>query len=186
MAPFNLSDLAVKELKISEAHLSPAKPKSFVGKLLVAHFLDFWAIFWATTFATAIFQAAFKLHLTTSSLNKAWGTVSLSPFAVFAWTSIALTYFFMSYFLNQGQTAGMKIMKCRVKMPHHSFKDALHWAVKSFGIYVTMGFNARAFSANVAAHDYLWHELVAQKEVVAPDVMSLVKEDVKEEFAEAA
>ena len=49
-----------------------------------------------------------------------------------------------------------------------------------------MGFNARAFSANVAAHDYLWHELVAQKEVVAPDVMSLVKEDVKEEFAEAA
>lgn len=186
MAPFNLSDFAVKETKIHSAHLSPAKSKNFVGNLLVAHFLDFWAIFWATTLATAVFKAAVQMHLTTSSLHKAWGSVSLLSFSVFAWTAIAMTYFFISYFLNHGQTAGMKLTKCRVKMKHHDYRDSFQWALKSLGIYFTMGFKAKSFNANVAAYDYLWHELVAQKEEAAPDIRTLVKDEVVEEFAEAA
>lgn len=176
MAPFNLSDLAVKEMKIPETHLSPAKSKSFVARNLAAHFLDFWAIFWVTTFATSMFKLSFEIHLTTNGLSKAWDLVSLSPFTVFAWTSIAVTYFFTSYFMNHGQTAGMKIMKCRLKMSHHSLKESLLWAVRSFGIYVSLGLTAKAFSANVRAHDYLWHELVAQKELIAPDVRTLTPE----------
>lgn len=186
MAPFNLSDLAVKEIKIPGTHLSPAKSKSFIGRFLAAHFIDLWAVFWATTFVTAIFKSAVQMHLMTSSLHKAWGSVALTPFAVFAWTTISLTYFFMSYYMNHGQTPGMKIMKCRVKMSHHSFMEALHWALKSLAVYVSFGFKAKAFSANVGPHDYLWQELVAQKEIAAPDLMTLVTDEVKEEFAEAA
>lgn len=180
MAPFNLSDLAVKEMKIPGTNLSPAKSKNFVGRLLVAHFLDFWAIFFATSFATSMFSLSFKVHLTTNGLSKAWDFVSLSPFTVFAWTAIALTYFFTCYFMNHGQTPGMKLMKCRVKMKHHHLKDSLKWAVRSFGVYVSMGLTAKAFSANVGAHDYLWHELVAQKEMAAPDIRTL-KPEIRDE-----
>lgn len=186
MAPFNLSDLAVKEAKIHSAHLSPAKSKNFVVRLLAAHFLDFWAIFWATTIATSMFKLSFQVHLTTRGLHKAWDLVSFSSFTVFAWTAIAMTYFFVSYFMNHGQTAGMKIMKCRVKMKHHDAKESLHWAVRSIGLYMSVGLTSKSFKPNLGAHDYLWHELVAQKEIAAPDIRTLVTEEVKEEFAEAA
>ncbi len=180
MAPFNLSDLAVKEMKIPETHLSPTKTKSFVARLLVAHFLDFWTIFWMTALATSMFKLSFQVHLTTKGLNKAWDLVSLSPFTFFAWTAIAVTYFFVSYYLNHGQTAGMKLMKCRVKMNHHDSKGSLQWAFRSFGVYASMGLTAKAFSASVGAHDYLWHELVAQKEASAPDIRTL-KPEVRDE-----
>lgn len=173
MSPFNLSDLAVKEIKIAPSELSPPMPKSFVGKLLIAHFLDFWAIFWATTAATSMLKLSMQPHLTTKGLSGAWNLVSLSPFTIFAWTAIAVTYFFTSYYLNHGQTVGMKLMKCRIKMKHHDLKDSLQSAVKSIGVYGSLGITAKAFSENVGSHDYLWQALVEQKELSAPDIRTL-------------
>lgn len=173
MAPFNLSDLAVKEIKIAPHELSPSAPKSFVGKILVAHFVDFWAIFWATTAANSVFKLSMGPHLTTKGLGEAWNLVSLSPFTFFAWTTIAVTYFFSSYFLNHGQTAGMKLMNCRIKMKHHDLRESLTSAVKSIGVYGSLGMTAKAFSENVGPHDYLWQALVEQKEISAPDIRTL-------------
>ncbi len=186
MAPFNLSDFAVKEIKIPSSGLRPAQEKNYLGKYLTAHFLDFWALFWINAVATFFFKSTLQSFMSTRSLNDAWDGVNFSPVAGFTFMAFTFTYFFASYFMNHGQTAGMKIMKCRVRMKEHSFSESLRWTLKSIATYATFGLVSKRFAAQVAPHDHLWHELVAQKEMAAPDVRTLTPAVEEEHFVEAA
>ena len=192
MAPYNLSDLAVKEIKISGKQLSPQSEKSYTGNFLLAHFLDFWALFWGTTISIGLYKASLAVYLNTEGLRTAWDLVDFSAANLFGWSAFAFSYFFFSYFFNDGQTWGMKLTKCRISMGHHDARNSLRWAVFSLSVYFTLGLSYKkgmawlAPAAKVTSHDHLWHELVAQKDVAAPDVMSLVKEEEEKDFAEAA
>ena len=44
----------------------------------------------------------------------------------------------------------------------------------------------KKMEGKISAHDHLWHELVAQREVAAPDVRTLVKEVESEELWKVA
>jgi hypothetical protein len=105
---------------------------------------------------------------------------------------LALGYFFTSYFMNNGQTFGMKVMKVRVSMQAHSLRSAFRWAVMSLSLYFTFGLSLKAGQhvlrehGEICAHDHLWQELMRQKEMAAPDVRTLVPEPVEEVFVEAA
>lgn len=192
MAPFNLSDLAVKEIKISPKHLAPAAEKNYTGNFLLAHFIDFWALFWTTTISVAIFKNALTPFIATKKLMMAWNLTDLTAGTLFTWTAFAFSYFFFSYFFNAGQTWGMKFTKTRISIHQHDARSSLRWAVFSLSVIFSMGLTYKkglsllASWGTVKAHDHLWHELVAQKEMAAPDVMTLVKEESAEEFAEAA
>ncbi|MES2527689.1 MAG: hypothetical protein V4598_11405 [Bdellovibrionota bacterium] len=182
MAPFNLSDLAVKEIKIPSSHLRPAQEKNYLGKYLTSHFLDFWALFFINATANFMVKSTFESFMSTRGLNSAWESVNFSPVDGFMFMAYTFAYFFSSYFMNNGQTAGMKIMKCRIRMNEHNFSESLRWTLKSFATYATFGLVSKRFSGSMAPHDHLWHELVAQKEMAAPDVRTLtpaVEEEVK-------
>lgn len=188
MAPFNLSEFAVKEIKLPKSSLGPGVTKNHNGRFLMGLFLDFWAIFTLNFFVATFFQSSVKLFLTTSSLRKVWAVTDLSLLNSLSWTSVALVYFFTSFYLNQGQTYGMYKTKCRISMKEHDGASAFQWSIMSLSIYFTLGLSflfVKKMEGKVSAHDHLWHELMAQKEVAAPDVKTLVKDDV-EEFAEAA
>ncbi len=181
MAPFNLSDFAVKELKIPSPHLRPAQPGSYMGKFLTAHFLDFWALFWINAIASFFLKNTFGNFMSTKSLNAAWDAVNFSPAAGFTFIAFSFAYFFTSYFMNHGQTWGMKVMKCRVRMKEHSFSESLRWTLKSFATYATLGLITQRFAPSVVPHDHLWHELVTLKEMAAPDVRTLLTTTEEEE-----
>lgn len=192
MAPFNLSDLAVKELKIPSEHLAPTKARSFTGNFLMGLFLDFWAQFWMTSITVALFKGSLDVFLTTEKLQSAWDFVDLSPITMFGWGTFAFSYFFFSFYFNQGQTWGMKLTKCRISMDHHSARSALRWSVFALSLFFTLGLSYNrgtkwlAETGAVKSHDHLWQDLMAQKEAAAPDVMTLVPEETVEEMAEAA
>ncbi len=173
MAPYNLSDLAVKEIKIPSHSLRPAQEKNYLGKYLTAHFLDFWALFWINAIANFMVKSTFETFMSTRSLNNAWEAVNFSPVTGFTFMAFTFAYFFSSYYMNHGQTAGMKIMKCRIRMEEHNFSESLRWTLKSLATYATFGLVSKRFSAAMVTHDHLWHELVAQKDMAAPDVRTL-------------
>ena len=187
MAPFNLSEFAVKEIKIPSPQLRPAQTKSFLGRYLASHLLDFWALVWMNATATYIFKMTFQSFMSTNKLNNAWDMVNFSRAAGFTFIAFSLIYFFTCYSMNHGQTWGMKVMKCRVRMKEHSFSDAVAWTLKSAVTYATLGFATNKFAHSIVAHDHLWHELIIQKEMRAPDVRTLAtKVNEEEEFVEAA
>lgn len=186
MAPFNLSDFAVKETKIPSAALRPQETKGNVGLFLRAHFLDFWMIYFLNGLATKALHLSMKTHLTTKALSHAWTVSDLSTISFATWGAVAATYFFCSYYLNHGQTPGLMISKCRVRVREHSLTDALQWSFKSISVFVSLGLITSRYKDDILAHDHLWHELVAQKEIAAPDVRSLVTEEKEIAYAEAA
>lgn len=180
MAPYNLSDLAVKEIKLPKGSLAPAVSKNHNGRFLMALFLDFWAIFTLNFFVATFFQNAVKLLLTTSSLRKVWSITDLTALNTLSWFSIATVYFFTCFYLNHGQTYGMYKTKCRITMNEHDLKSSFQWAMMSLSLYFSLGlsfFFVKKMEGKIAAHDHLWHELVAQKEMAAPDVRTLIVRD---------
>ena len=59
----------------------------------------------------------------------------------------------------------------------------------SISLYCSLGllfFYVKKMEGKISAHDHLWHELVAQREVAAPDVRTLVKEVESEELWKVA
>lgn len=191
MAPYNLPDLAVKEMKLHPSALAPAKAPSFVGKFLSAHFIDFWLLFFLSTTTMSILRGAVGVFFTTPSLRSAWRLVDFSPVTMLTWIAFAFTYFCGSYFMNHGQTYGMKLTKCRVNLPEHDARASLRWAVFSVSLLFTAGLSFRKGLAwlkdhgAVVAHDHLWRELMVQREVVAPDLLTLIPEEsaVEEKIA---
>ncbi len=187
MAPFNLSDFAVKEIKIPTPHLVPAKTGNYLGKFLAAHFLDFWALVWINATATFLFKSTLGSFMSTRELTQAWDAVNFSAATGFTFMAFSFAYFFTCYYMNHGQTPGMKVMKCRVRVKEHNFSESMRWTLKSFATYATLGLVSQRFASSVVPQDHLWHELVTLKEVAAPDVRSLITTTEKEEeFARAA
>jgi uncharacterized RDD family membrane protein YckC len=192
MAPYNLSDLAVKEIKLQKSHLTPAHEETHNGKFLMAHFVDFWTVFWASTMMTGIFKTSTLTFMNSHILEQSWTNVSYVSFRMFAATLVGMTYFFMSYYMNNGQTFGMKLMKCRISMNSFCARSSFRWAVMSLSLYFTLGLSFKkgtsmlANFGKIASHDHLWQELMRQKEISAPDVRSLERETEVEQYSEAA
>lgn len=186
MAPYDLSDFAVKETKIPQSHLIPPKMKSSLGRFLLAHLIDFWTIFCFSIFTKMMFKLAVSSLILTENLQTAWADVDFTPMTFLSMIPMGFAYFFSSYFMNHGQTYGMKLMKCRVNVEEHGFRDSFSWTLKSFGVLASLGLVSKRFSASVLPHDHLWQALVSQKEMAAPDVRTLTKEVKEKEFAKAA
>ncbi len=187
MAPFNLSDFAVKEIKIPQSELTPPKQENYLGKILAAHFFDFWSVFWISITTKFFFKAAISALMITPGLQDAWDLVDFTPMTFLSMLPIGFTYFFGSYFMNHGQTYGMKLMKTRVVMREHSFTEAFQWALRSLAVIGTFGLIARSFKDSCAAQDHLWRALVTSKDQTAPDVRTLeTQKDVEETVYEEA
>jgi hypothetical protein len=192
MAPYNLSDFAVKELKLPKSSLSPVKQKNMNGRFLTGLFIDFWAIVWASALFVSIFKSGVQMHLTTPSLHKLWDVSHLSALGISSWLTFSFMYFFTSFYFNQGQTAGMKFARCRISMKAHDAASALKWSFFSVSLYFTMGLLFRKgsellkASGEISAHDHLWQELMKQKEMSAPDVRTLKTEVAEDEFVAVA
>ncbi len=186
MAPFNLSDFAHKEIKIPGSNLIPPKQKSYVGRFLLAHFFDFWSLCWISAITVGMYQGTFLTYMQSSGIKNAWNSINFTPVSWFTCLCLSFVYFFCSYYLNHGQTPGMKFTKCRMQMREHHFKDAFNGVLRSFAIFGTLGVATKRFSYHIVANDHLWHELMQHKDVVTPDIRSLNTGIVKEDFNQAA
>lgn len=194
MSPIDLKDFALKEQKLPKKFLSSVSRDTPIStwKILGAHFLDFLAISFFTSFSAVVFNQSVKLLMMTKSLKHAFneqGTISLAssmlPFMIFS-------YYFLSYFMNHGQTWGMHVFKKRMKMKSQDYRDAFYWAAHSFFLCITGGLFYLAKKdewQNIKGHDYLYQDMLDHKEYYAINLLERIEDVNKEEsvdFAEAA
>lgn len=192
MGHIDLTEFALREQKLPKKLLVPETQQdpTPTWKILGAHYLDFMAVAVFTSFSAVMFNHSIKLFMTTKSLRLAFNEQATISLASSLLPMMLFSYFFLSYFLNQGQTWGMFTFKKRMKMPSQSFKSAFYWAAHSLFMCITGGLfylAKREEWQNIQKHDYLYHELLVHKEDYSVNLLKRIDEQkVEEEFAVAA
>jgi hypothetical protein len=179
---------AYKKQKLHPENLGHAHRKVSTFKILTSHFLDFSVIYVATSFCYNLFQNAFEQMMMTKSLQKAWLFSDHRPEFFITFPTIMMSYFFFSYFFNNGQTVGMKYTKTRYVLKEHSFRESLQATIFSVGLYFTGGLALRSLQKSISAHDYLYQQMMVWRDEAKVDLVQLTDEMAQEEelFAEAA
>lgn len=181
MTPVDLIPFAENSTKLSGEILSPVltKKKGQIFELLASHFMDWTMALAVLLIIGAMFNQFMDLILVTKTLKKAFDhnqtivfSLSLTPIAL-------ITYFFISYFMNHGQSWGMLLFKKRIVMPRNSFKEAFKSAYHSTILCMSCGisyFWQKEIWQRFVIHDYLYTELFKTEEPLAINLLEKTDE----------
>lgn len=187
MIPVDLVLFAEHSLKLPENYLSPARPVEKKWPVFAALIIDFGMVFLGTLLMTAILNHGVGLFLVTNGPKAVFTPDMVVNLSSTFLPVILFSYFFFSFFLNNGQTWGMQTMKKRIQMKEQSFQDAFKWAIWSgllcYSCGLTHFFRKKAVE-QIKAHDWLYHDLLAFRESSEINLMDLVQ-DVDEELPPA-
>lgn len=179
MTPIDLTDYAHSSKKIPQnllRHKPKTKQKVSTLKMLSAYALDFYALVCTGVFMELFFHASAKSLILTKPMLKIYGTMNQFHLMILPLT--LMSYFFFSFFFNEGQTWGMKTMKTRISMPRKSMRASFQWALYSSAMVFTCGV-IYPFTKNwlmkselgaYEAHDHLYETLVAERESYVVDL----------------
>jgi hypothetical protein len=201
MNPINLVNYAEQSLKVPSEFLAPNPKKQDwkIWKLFLGHYIDFFSAFIFTIIISGVFNNSIKTMLVTKGLQRAW----TKDFVIFTFSGSVLPtmlfcYFFFSYFLNDGQTWGMYLLKKRIRMKDKCFKEAALWACSSMVLCFSLGlsyFIHKEKWQNIKSYDYLYDHLMLDKDVAPINLLSEIakfnyenpeKIKIKKTFSEAA
>jgi hypothetical protein len=181
MKPIDLLVYADHSQKLSGKLLSVMmkEKKDKIWKLFLAHSLDLLTItFFTTVLATIFFESVGSViivqevqNLLTDETKRIYVSLLLPP-AIFL-------YFFFSYFLNHGQSYGMFLLKKRLQMNSKSFMESLIWSSHSTLLCLSFGlsyFLKKSKWNQYKEHDYLYNNLVSQKEVSPISLLGKIAE----------
>lgn len=195
MKAIDLTKFATYSQKLPKSFLHLGTPKKEViptFKLLGGYFADFILCVGATSFMAQVYNLSVQSLLVTKGLRGAFAPAETAKLGLALLPLTVFCYFFLCYFMNQGQTWGMHFFKTRLEMKPNSFKEAAYWAVKSLLVCFTSGlyyaFNKGPWSA-VHQHDYLYQSLMIPKDISTFSLLDKVSEFETEEvpsFEEAA
>lgn len=179
MTPVNLLLFAEHSLKLPEQYLSPVRPVEKKWPVFAAHMMDFGMVFLGTFMMTAIFNHGVGFFMVTRGPKAVFTPEVVVNLSTTFLPLILFSYFFFSFFLNNGQTWGMQTMKKRIPMKEQSFKDAFKWAIWSgllcYSCGLTHFFRQQAVN-QIKAHDWLYHDLLAIREYSAINLLEHVQE----------
>ena len=188
MKSIDLTQFATYSQKLPGAFLRPAETKKVpTRKLLSAHFADFMLCVAATSFMAQVYNLSIKGLLVTQSLRGAFAGAETARLAMSLLPLTVCSYFFLSYFMNDGQTWGMHLFKTRLEMTSRSFKEAFVWSIKSMLLCFTGGlyfaFGKSQWEKN-QAHDYLYQNLLVHRDIQPVNLLQKIEEFHSEEELE--
>lgn len=189
MKQIDLVQFAEHSQKLPGKFLTPVQKKEQVStaRLLTAHMFDFGAVFVMTSVMGGMFNQSVKMILVSKSLNAAFSELTVMSLAFSFLPMIVFSYFFFSYFMNHGQTFGMMVMKKRIEMESKSFSESLRWAAFSLMLCFSGGlsyFITKPFWRSFKGHDYLYSELMTEKQFAPINLLSEIDKFEEEKFEE--
>ena len=166
MNPIDLLSYSEHQCKISRDKLMPAKvsPPIALWKILAAFFVDSWLVWIVTLMGHSVFSQALTGFVFNQKLIKLMDQSFLIPFKVYP--LVLISYFFVSYFFNHGQSLGQFLFKLRLVVPEKNFPSALRASLICTGICLSGGllvFWSKS-KYQVVAHDYLYVDLIRHKD----------------------
>ena len=178
-------------------HVPMAQEEIPSWKIVTAYFFDFIAISTVTLMVAAFIKMSFNTFMITDSLRNAYEKISFSHMTVNFLPLIFMSYFFFSFFFNQGQSWGMSTMKNRIEMKEMNFRSSFLWAMFSSVVMMTGGLSF-LFTYNwmqtknwggFKEQDHLYTELTQEKFYAPVDLYEMTcninKSDTVEEQAES-
>lgn len=192
----NLLHYSAHSQKISPAELeinkTPPPYKSW--KTLAALFIDFYIVAMATSLMTLMFQAAVSSLMVSPKMSYSLMMIDMNSLSFSILPLMLVSYFAFAFYMNEGQTFGMKKMKVRFENTGYNFRSSLLWAARSASVIMTFGvsmfFLKDLFKENCVAHDHLYRSFMFQKEWEAPSLVERTTHQdiryVEEEFRKAA
>lgn len=189
MKQIDLVDFAQHSQKLPGKFLAPVKAENHIPtwKIFAAHLFDFGAVFTMTSVMGGMFNQSVKMVLVTKSLTAAFSDLTVMSLAFSFFPLMVFSYFFFSYFMNHGQTMGMMFLKKRIEMESKSFSDALRWAAFSLLLCFTGGLAftvTKKFWQSFKGHDYLYADLMVEKQLSPINLLSEVDKFEEERFEE--
>ncbi len=189
--PIELIDF-VKGKKIPSQLLEQRsyKPKSISAfRILMAYALDTFMIATSTFAIASIFKLSLATFIISDQLLDHFHDIDFNTMAFQLFPLMSLSYFFFSFFFNQGQTWGMHHLKVRLKMEHFNFQSSLSWAMYSCLVIMSIGLAyPLAYSMmkkktqnTFEGHDHLYLSLMAERQLSPINLISKTEE--KEIFA---
>lgn len=195
MKDIDLSQFAYHSQKLPAKFLNHYVTKSRVkvSTLLQAHLIDFVVCLMGSTFLASAYNFSVRGLLVTRGLRSAFASQDTTFISMLLLPAIMLSYFYISFFLNDGQTLGMYWKKSRIAMKSMDFKETYHWAFESLTLLMTGGisyFFHHEKWQNFQEQDYRYQEMMLPKVDYSLDLIEMTKHfdhvEVEEEFAEAA
>lgn len=163
----DIRDYANSSKKIPTQFLIPQKSVSSITfKSLVASFaLDGLLVLTTANVFAAIFNYSFRDFMMSSGLAKNFHNIQFQSLSLALCPLIMMSYYFFSYFFNDGQTYGMNKHKIRVEMPHMNFRSSALWAAYSATTLVSLGVFSLFYKKweSFKEHDHLYSILMTEK-----------------------
>jgi uncharacterized RDD family membrane protein YckC len=192
----NLLHYSTHSQKISPAQLEMNKtpPPYKSWKTLIAFFIDFYFVAIGSILMTFFFQAAVGSMMVSPKMSYSLMMVDMNALSFSMLPLMLVSYFAFAFYMNEGQTFGMKKMKVRFENTGYNLRSSLLWAARSASVIMTLGvsmlFLKDLFKENCVAHDHLYRNFMFQKEWAAPSLVERTTHQdigfVEEEFRRAA
>jgi hypothetical protein len=164
-------------------------------EVFASHALDGFVILQTFLWFKTILEISVGNYMMTNMLEDAYSSTGgfflNSALIIF----IGYSYFCASYYFNQGQTPGMKMLKKRISMDELSLDSALRWTAYSLSIYATFGLTVNSLHTkfkdeghgSFSTQDHHYQQLMCYKTWAAPDlVVAIEKYEVSESVQKAA
>jgi uncharacterized RDD family membrane protein YckC len=192
----NLLHYSTHSQKISPAELEMNKtpPPFKTWKLLAAFFMDFYIVAMAASLMSFAFKGSVASLMATPMMSYSLFKVDMDSLSFSILPLLMVSYFFFSFYMNDGQTFGMKKLKLRLFQIGYEPKSSLLWAARCSSVVLTFGcsmfFIKNLFQKSCLSHDYLYQTLMIQKEWAAPSLVERTTHQdistIEESFVRAA
>jgi hypothetical protein len=162
---------AVLEQKLSFRGPKEISPKEIMG----AHFLDFWMVLGATLLMKFTMETMLAQYMISASMKSSFSHFDSALVTSCLFPMLLTSYFYFSFFFNHGQTYGMNRMKIRIEMRENDFLDSYRWSIYSMKVAMTFGiFTFYAKKQPYKNHDYLYENMMVEKDWVAPNLAEAI------------
>ncbi len=188
MNPINLVTFAEHSQKLPATLLAPPKARPQTWKILLGHSMDFMMAVTLVSVMVAMFNVSVSTLMVTQGLHGIFKFSTLESFSGAVIPFVVFNYFFVSYFLNHGQSWGLLLMRKRLPMPSKSFRSAVRWATHSSLLCFSGGFTFLLFQDvwnEIQDNDYLYQDLLRVEEKEQVDLQKLLN-DREINFVESA
>lgn len=180
MTNLDLLDYSNSSQKIPTKTLDASLRKENVHpwRISLAHYMDFCVVVTMTIGMSKAFSLSIAAFLPTWSLREAYASIN-SNYSIALFPFVLFSYYFFSYFLNNGQSWGFHANKIRISMKERSFRSSFRHATHSAIYCMTGGLSSfwSPLSKRTMSHDYLYRQLVEIKDWPVVNLMTLTQED---------
>lgn len=171
----NLVHLTRTKKTLAPAELGHGPEPMARHKVLASLMVDLVFVALISNIVTSTFGFSLGGYFNTPSLHKIWSLMKFNFVNLAGLTAVAFSYFYLSYFLNEGQTLGARLLGQRRRMKGHDSRQAFKETVATLKVYFSFGFTASEFAKGSFRHDFHYQEFLGFREMKAPNLVRAIE-----------